>query len=168
MITLIWAQAADGVIGQDGGIPWRLPEDMKLFKALTTGHTVVMGRATWDSLPPTFRPLPDRRNVVLTRQPDWTAEGAEPAGSLAAAVALAGEADIWVIGGAQVYAEALGLADRLVITHIDTEIDGDTFAPQVDAGWPVVARDPVEGWHDSASGLRYQVITHARLKAPAR
>lgn len=162
MISLIWAQTAGGVIGDAGGIPWRLPEDMKLFKSLTTGHTVVMGRATWDSLPDGFRPLPQRHNIVLTRRAGWAADGAVAAPSLPAALELAGDGEVWVIGGAQVYAAALPLADRLVVTCIDAEIVGDTFAPAVDEGWRVVDRQPADGWSESANGLRFRVLTYAR------
>ena len=105
-VSLIWAEAADRVIGRDGALPWQLPEDQQLFKQLTTGATVVMGRATWDSLPASVRPLPGRRNVVLTRQQDWSAPGAVVAHTLDEAIASA-DGDVWVIGGASVYAAAL-------------------------------------------------------------
>ena len=115
---MIWAQARGGVIGVDGGLPWHLPEDMKLFRALTTGSTVVMGRRTWESLPGRFRPLPGRTNVVLTSDPEWAAQGAHRAGSVAQV--LAEHESFWVIGGGAVYAAFLPHADRLVVTDVDT------------------------------------------------
>jgi dihydrofolate reductase len=166
MIALIWAQAEDRVIGNAGTIPWRIPEDMTMFRALTMGSTVVMGRATWDSLPPTFRPLGGRRNVVLTRQPGWSAEGAVAACTLEAALADA-PGDIWVIGGEQVYAAALPVADRIVLTEVDLAIEGDTFAPPLDTAWTVLSREPSEGWSTSSSGLRYRVTTYLRARVSA-
>lgn len=125
------AVARGGVIGLEGRLPWRLPEDMQRFRELTIGHPVVMGRRTWDSLPDRFRPLPGRRNVVVTRNQSWSAAGAERAGSLADALErLGGESRAFVIGGGQLYAEALPLADELLLTEIDAEFDGDTFFPQ--------------------------------------
>ena len=152
------------MIGVDGRLPWHLPEDLALFKRLTTGATVVMGRATWESLPAAVRPLPGRRNVVLSRRPGWRAPGAEVAGSLAEALELAGGGgDVWVIGGASVYREALPVAGRLVVTEIDASVAGDTRAPAVDpAAWLVTARDPEEGWLRSAGGLDYRVLTYLR------
>src|SRR4051812_11020254 len=127
-VALIWAQARDAVIGRAGGLPWRLPEDQQLFKRLTTGATVVMGRATWDSLPASVRPLPGRRNVVLTRDRTWHADGAVVVHALAHALDDGG-GDVWVIGGADVYAQALPHADRVVRTDIDIDVDGDARAP---------------------------------------
>src|SRR5690349_23121744 len=105
-LGLIWAQSASGVIGRSGGIPWRLPEDQARFKELTVGHSVVMGRLTWESLPAKVRPLPGRRNVVVTRDADYRADGATVVGDLDAAL----DSETWVIGGAQIYALALPLA----------------------------------------------------------
>jgi dihydrofolate reductase len=161
MIGLIWAQAADRVIGNAGAIPWRLPEDMKLFRSLTMGATVLMGRATWDSLPPEFRPLPGRRNLVLTHQDDWSAPGAERAPAMGAVFAETAN-DVWVIGGAQVYAAALPFADRVVITDVDLEVAGDTFAPELDEVWQLDSREPDAGWSTSTTGLRYRVSTYVR------
>ena len=162
MVALIWAQSSNGVIGRDGGLPWRLPEDQQLFKRLTMGATVVMGRVTWESLPASVRPLPGRRNVVLTGDPTWHAEGVVVAGSLDTALADAGDTDVWVIGGATVYAEALPRADRVVRTDIDLEVDGDARAPVLDEQWRIVSRDPASGWLDSAGGLRYAVTVFER------
>ena len=159
-ISLIWAQARNRVIGANGAIPWRLPEDMANFKALTMGSTVIMGRATWDSLPERFRPLPGRHNIVLTRQPDWSADGVEVAASLDHALATAGEA--WVIGGAAVYEAALPHAHRIVLTEIDATYDGDTFAPELDESWRRVSVDPAAGWNTSTSGLEYRISTYEK------
>jgi dihydrofolate reductase len=160
-VALVWAQAEGGVIGRDGGLPWHLPEDLAHFKTLTMGSTVVMGRATWDSLPPRFRPLPGRHNVVLSRTPGWAADGATAAGSLTEALTAA-SGDLWVIGGASVYQEAMAVADRLVVTEIDAAFAGDAYAPQVGAAWQPVHRDPVDGWLESRTGLRYRFITYTR------
>jgi dihydrofolate reductase len=161
LIGLIWAQADGGVIGNAGGIPWRLPEDQARFKELTMGCAVLMGRKTWESLPASVRPLPGRRNLVLTSQPGWSADGAERVGSLEEALAVVA-GDLWVIGGASVYAAALPSADRVVLTEVDVRVDGDTLAPSLDAGWhPVVAGD----WETSTTGLRFKVTTFERTAA---
>lgn len=160
-VGLIWAQARDGVIGAGGGMPWHVPEDLAHFKAVTLGHPVVMGRRTWESFPERFRPLPDRRNIVVTRTQGWSAPGAEPAASLDAALEAAGPGRIWVIGGGQLYAQAIARADLLEVTDLDLEVAGDTRAPEP-AGWEPVARDPAEGWHTSRSGIRYRFTTYRR------
>ncbi len=132
-VSLVAAVARGGVIGRDGGIPWRIPEDMARFRELTTGHAVVMGRRTWESLPDQFRPLPGRDNVVVTRNPDWSAQGADRAGSVEAAFELLeSEPRVFVIGGGEIYAAALPLADELLLTEIDAEIEGDTTFPRWD------------------------------------
>nr|WP_206314305.1 dihydrofolate reductase [Streptomyces coryli] len=157
---MIWAQTPDGVIGADNGIPWRLPEDMAHFKATTLGHPVVMGRKTWDSLPPRFRPLPGRRNIVVTRDPSWTAEGADRAGSLPEALALAAPAGTWVMGGGEIYRAALPYATTLSVTEVDLKISGDTYAPALDPAWQM-SED--KGWQTSAtSGLRFRIRTYTR------
>ncbi|WP_346619511.1 dihydrofolate reductase [Blastococcus montanus] len=159
-IALIWAQARNGVIGAGGGLPWHLPEDLALFRRLTTGATVVMGRRTWESLPERFRPLPGRVNVVLTSDPTWSAEGARRAGSVEQVLAEHGSC--WVIGGGAVYAAFLPHADRLVVTDVDTAVPGDTWAPSLD-GWTRTARTPAEGWSESApAGLRYALSEYRR------
>ncbi|WP_346986712.1 dihydrofolate reductase [Agrococcus sp. ARC_14] len=174
---MIWAQARGGVIGEAGDMPWRLPEDMARFKAVTMGHPVVMGRRTWESFPQRFRPLPGRDNIVITSDPDYVAAGARTVGSLQEALAaaraqLADPADeIWVIGGGRVYRDAMPFADRLEITDIDLDASGDTTAPDTgahdaspaDAPWREIARDPATGWHVSAAGLRYAYRTLARV-----
>jgi dihydrofolate reductase len=162
VLGLIWAQAAGGVIGRDGTIPWRLPEDQAHFRACTSGATVVMGRRTWDSLAERFRPLPGRRNVVLSRRPYWSAPGAEPAPDLLAALALAAGSDVWVIGGAAVYAEALPLADRVERTEIRLDVDGDTYAPPLTSDWRLVHPEPASGWSTSRTGLAFRICSFAR------
>jgi dihydrofolate reductase len=158
MIGLIWAQAANRVIGANGAIPWRLPEDQANFKALTLGTTVVMGRLTWESLPAKVRPLPGRRNIVLTRLPDFAAEGAEVARSVEEALSLS-ETDVWIMGGERVYLAALPLADTLVVTEVDTTVEGDAFAPALDSSW-TAAPAP---WQQSRTGLPYRITTHTRV-----
>jgi dihydrofolate reductase len=126
-VTLILARARNGVIGAKGGLPWHLPEDLAFFKRTTMGHPILMGRKTWQSI---GRPLPGRRSVVVTRDRSFEAAGAEVAHSLDEAIALcAGSDEIFVIGGAQLYAEALQRADRLLLTEIDADFDGDTVLP---------------------------------------
>jgi dihydrofolate reductase len=159
-LGLIWAQSTSGVIGRDGGIPWRLPEDQARFKELTMGHTVVMGRLTWESLPAKVRPLPGRRNVVVTRQAGHTAEGAEVVASLEDA--LTGD-DVWVIGGAQIYALALPIATRCEVTEVDIDLrreDDDVVAPVLDETWLGTAGE----WLTSTSGLRYRFDSYKRTQ----
>lgn len=156
-INVIWAQARNGVIGRNNTIPWRLPEDMAHFRALTMGHPVIMGRKTWDSLPAKFRPLPGRLNIVVTRQPGWAAEGAQRAGSLQEALACcpAGSSP-WIIGGAQIYAQALPLAQRAEVTVLDADYEGDAHAPAFGPGWVEAAREQ----HVSATGLSYRFLSY--------
>jgi len=175
-IGMIWAQARGGVIGAGGTMPWRLPEDLKHFKATTSGAPVVMGRRTWESFPPRFRPLPGRTNIVVTRDDGYAADGAVRAASLDEGLALAREdlarrpqeepgqaADtLWVIGGGTLYAAAMDVADLLVVTEIDLEVDGDTLAPEIPADFTDRRSDPAEGWHESADGLRYRILTYTR------
>lgn len=163
-IGLVWAEARDGVIGADGGMPWHVPEDLAHFKAVTLGAPVVMGRRTWESFPARFRPLPGRRNIVVTRQEDWTDAGAERVGSLEAGLALADQGDperVWVIGGGQLFGESIDLADLLEVTELDLAVDGDTFAPDRSA-WHAEATDPEQGWHTSSSGIRYRFLRLVR------
>ncbi|RSS63358.1 dihydrofolate reductase [Streptomyces sp. WAC07061] len=159
-VGLIWAQTLDGVIGAGNTIPWRLPEDMAHFKATTLGHPVVMGRKTWDSLPPRFRPLAGRRNIVVTRDPHWRAEGALRAGSVPEALELAaGAGETWVIGGGEIYRAALEHATVLSVTEIDAKVDGDTHAPAPGPEWAAGADD---AWYTSTSGLRYRIRRYTR------
>ncbi|MFL0181203.1 MULTISPECIES: dihydrofolate reductase [unclassified Mycobacterium] len=157
-ISLIWAQSKSGVIGRAGGIPWRVPEDQARYKQLTVGHTVVMGRLTWESLPDKVRPLPDRHNVVLTRDSDYVADGATVVPTLEQA--LAGD-DIWVVGGAEIYALALPLAGHCEVTEIDIDLpvqDGDAVAPVLDQSWQASTGE----WLTSRTGLRYRYLTYHR------
>jgi dihydrofolate reductase len=155
-LHLIFARSRNGVIGKDNAMPWHLPEDLAHFKRVTLGCPVIMGRKTWDSLPPRFRPLPGRANVVVTRQPDWQDAGAVPANSLDQALQHCGGApDVWVIGGAQLYALALPRAHSAVVTEIDIDVEGDAFAPNFSADWQEAAREE----HTAASGLPYRFIT---------
>ncbi len=147
-VHLIWAEARNRVIGAGGGIPWRVPGEQAIFKERTAGATIVMGRATWDSLP--RRPLPGRRNVVLTRDASWTADGAEAVQNQGLIV----EDDFWVIGGAAVYAAFLPVADHIVRTTIDLDVEGDTYAPELGPEWKVTAStDGIT----AANGVRYVV-----------
>ena len=141
-VTLVVAMGANRVIGADGGLPWRLPEDLAHFKALTLGHPMIMGRATHESI---GRPLPGRTTLVITRQPDWSADGVETAASLDEALARAAELDdeVFVVGGGQVYAEAIerDLVDVLAVTRVAASPDGDTFFPRIDwEAWSEVGR----------------------------
>ncbi|GAA1845447.1 dihydrofolate reductase [Agromyces salentinus] len=143
-LGLIWAEAARGVIGAGGVMPWHVPEDLAHFKEITLGSPVVMGRKTWDSLPERFRPLPGRANIVVTRDEDWAAEGATRAGSIDAGLALAAASDpdwVWVIGGGEVFARVIDRADRLEVTELDLDIPGDAHAPSIDLSWRLVETD---------------------------
>jgi len=158
-IGMIWAEARDGVIGAAGGMPWHVPEDLAHFKAVTMGAPVVMGRRTWESFPDRFRPLPGRRNIVVTRDARWEADGAERAGSLDEAFAVAGDAEtVWVIGGGQLYRAAIDRADVLEVTELDLAVEGDTRAPSRE-GWSAVAESD---WRSSRTGIRYRFVTLQR------
>ena len=158
-IHMIFARAANGVIGRDNTIPWRLPEDMARLKRLTTGWPVIMGRKTWDSLPVKFRPLPGRTNIVITRQPDWKDTGAETAASLTDALALCASSDeVWILGGAQIYAQAMPLANRIEVTEIAETIEGDAYAPPLGPEWREAARED----HVSANGMKFSFITYQK------
>lgn len=157
-VSLVAAVARGGVIGRDGGLPWRLAEDMAHFRDATMGHPVVMGRRTWESLPERFRPLPGRRNVVVTREPDWSAVGAERAGSLEDALQLlAGDERVSVVGGGEVFAAALPVADELLLTEIDLDVPGDAFFPEWDRdAFVEVAREE----RASDDGTRFAFVTY--------
>ena len=158
-LNLIFARAANGVIGLNNALPWHLPEDMAHFKRTTLGCPVIMGRKTWDSLPPKFRPLPGRINIVVTRQADWQAEGALRVNTLHDAQALCpADSTAWVIGGAQIYALAEPLATQAVVTEIEAEFAGDAFAPPFGPAWHEVARER----HTAANGLVYSFVTYQR------
>jgi dihydrofolate reductase len=159
-IAIVAAVARSGVIGREGGLPWHLPEDMAHFRAVTIGHPVVMGRRTWESLPSRFRPLPSRRNVVVTRNASWQAEGAERAASLEDALdRLAGEERVSIIGGGELFSAALPLADELLLTEIDLDVDGDTFFPKLDQGqFEETSREE----HVSDDDVRFAFVTYLR------
>jgi len=146
-VTIVVAMGSDGVIGVDGDMPWHLPADLAHFKRATLGHPMIMGRKTYESI---GRPLPGRTTIVVTGQPDWSAEGVQVAASFGQALdeALALDPDVFVVGGAQIYAEALGhgVVDRLVVTHIDAAPAGDTYFPDLNwSEWKVTEQEPHEG-----------------------
>ena len=147
-IVIIAAVARNRVIGKDNRLLWNIPEDMAHFKALTAGHTVIMGRKTWESLPPRFRPLPGRRNIVITRQADYAAPGAELADSLENALKLASTATVaFIIGGEQIYTQAMAVADRLEITEVELEPEGDAWFPEIAAvDWEKTAKTDSTGF----------------------
>jgi dihydrofolate reductase len=164
-LGLVWGQTPDGVIGRDGALPWRLPEDLARFRTLTEGHPVIMGRATWESLPARFRPLPGRDNIVLSRTPGFEAAGARVVAGLDEALALVGDRDAWVIGGGGVYAATLARAGRVEVTVVDTTVEGDTWAPALDPEqWRLVGSDPPDGWHTSSAGLGYRFDSYEPIR----
>ncbi len=158
-ITLVVAMAHNRVIGNGNQLPWHLPEDLKHFKALTTGHCLIMGRKTFDSI---GKALPNRRTIVVTRQSDWQHAGCETADSIESAIAAAKsnpEQRIFIVGGAQIYAQALGLADCVVATEIDLTVQGDAWFPQLDLRhWRCVKHDD----HVSSNGLAFSVKEYQR------
>lgn len=170
-IGMIWGQTPEGVIGAAGDIPWYVPEDFQHFKAATLGCPVIMGRATWDSLPEKNRPLPGRKNIVVTRNEAWAAAGADVAHSLTEALALAAATlehsarldgaahessnTIWIIGGQQLFTEGLSVAHRIERSIIDAEVDGDTFAPELGPNWRKTEIHGTE-WLTSKNGTRYR------------
>lgn len=165
MITIIAALARNNVIGKQGKLPWVLPEDLKRFKALTTGHIVIMGRKTWESIPEKFRPLPGRTNVVISHQADYSVP---PGVFMFSSIEDAFGAQIpcpqptthctrFIIGGGEIYRQAIDRADALEITHVDQIIGGDVFFPKIDpAIWREVAREPHEGFYF----VRYERTSH--------
>jgi dihydrofolate reductase len=158
LVSLVAAVAANGVIGSGNALPWHLPEDLRRFKAITLGHPVIMGRKTYESI---GRPLPGRRNIVVSRNAAFVATGCETAASLEAAIAAcAGSAEeIFVIGGAQLYAEALPRARRLYLTEIRREFPGDARFPEFDRkDWCETARET----HRSGEGLEYDFAVYER------
>ncbi|MBN9425946.1 MAG: dihydrofolate reductase [Burkholderiales bacterium] len=166
-VTLVVARASNGVIGRDNAMPWHLPEDLRHFKATTMGHAIVMGRKTFESI---GRALPGRRTIVVTRDAQWQHAGCERAGSVAQAIALAARPDadasiaadeVFIVGGGQIYRDALPLADRAIVTEIDVEVDGDTRFPTLTPpDW--VLRDSQA--HRSASGLAYRIERWERTR----
>ena len=156
-VYLIAAVAANGVIGKDGGLPWHLPEDLKHFKRLTLGHPVIMGRRTWESL---GKPLPGRENIVVTARPGYEAPGAAVANSLAAALALCAQEPVaFVIGGQQLFAEALPVAAGLVLTEIQRDFPGDAWFPPYDRSkWREAQREA----HTAGDGTRFDFVLYER------
>jgi dihydrofolate reductase len=164
MITLVVAVAENGVIGRDGGLPWRLSGDLKRFRADTIGRPVIMGRRTYEAI---GRPLPGRINIVVTRRTDWRAEGVERAASLAAAIEIArghaGEGEICVIGGGEIYREAMPLADRLKVTHVLAKPEGDTRFPEIDPElWRAVSSADFPAGEKDSHATRYVVYDRRR------
>ena len=157
-ITLIVARATNGVIGRDGTLPWRIPADLKRFKALTMGTAMIMGRRTFDSLPGV---LPGRRHIVLTRDRNWSADGAEVAQSGEEALALAGDQPVSVIGGAEIFELFLPLAERFELTEVLGDIEGDTVMPdpRVEGGWQEIGREEHQAEGDTPA---FNFITLAR------
>ncbi len=164
-LTLIAAVADNGVIGREGDLPWRLRADLRHFKARTLGHPIVMGRKTWESLPK--RPLRKRLNVVLSRSAGYEAPGATVVPSVADALEVArasGAQEAFVIGGASIYADALPLADRLVITHVQTTVDGDAWFPAVDwAAWDVISEEAHAA--DGENEHAFRVVEYTRAQS---
>lgn len=156
-LTIVVAIDRQRGIGANNALPWHLPEDLAHFKQTTSGHPIIMGRKTFDSI---GRPLPNRRNIVITRNPDWKHDGVDAVPSLDAALALAGDTEAFIIGGAQIFIEALPRVDKLIVTEIDKTFDCDTFFPQIDTSrWQEVARER----HQSAkTGLPYAFVTYRR------
>jgi dihydrofolate reductase len=170
IVGMIWAQTNQGIIGADGGMPWHLPEDMAHFKRVTEGHPVVMGRKTWDSFPDKFRPLPGRTNIVITRQQGW---GSTPEAGGAVVFASVEEAlvegqfspggdEVWVIGGGQIFGQAIDDCNVAVITVINSDVPGDTQAPALGAEWTFRGATPKEGWHTAKNGTEYRFTLWAK------
>ncbi|MBB5190520.1 dihydrofolate reductase [Silvimonas terrae] len=159
-VVLIAAMGSNGVIGIENRLPWRLPEDLKRFKARTLGQPILMGRKTWDSL---GRPLPGRRNLVITRQTDWQAAGAEAYPSIEAAVAACADAArVFVIGGGEIYRQSLTVADALYLTEVELAPEGDAYFPEFDrTEWQETAREAAV---DEASGARFAWVDYHRKR----
>ncbi len=156
MLNIIAAIGRRGELGRDGDLIWHISEDLKRFKRLTTGHTVIMGRRTWESLPKGA--LPNRRNIVVTTNPSFEAPGADTAPTLADAIRMASDDEIFLIGGGSIYEQAINAADRLYLTQIEGEAeDADTFFPAVDPGrWEIEEMEEPASSHD---GIPYRFIT---------
>jgi dihydrofolate reductase len=171
-IGMVWAQTSKGVIGRGGTMPWNVPEDLKHFSNLTTGHPVIMGRKTWESFPEKYRPLPGRTNIVVTRQKGWAAtpaaEGAVVVSSLDDALLESqfapGNEQVWIVGGGEIYKQSMGLADLAVVTVIDSDTDGDTYAPELGEGWELSSSEPEDGWLESKNGTNYRITTWRRTE----
>ncbi len=161
-LFLIYARAENGIIGRDNTLPWRIPADLKRFKALTMGKPMIMGRKTFESFP---RPLPGRRHIVLTRDTAWHAEGAEPVHTVAGALAAAGNGEVAVIGGAEIYAQFLPVANRVELTEVHAAYEGDTHMPALGPEWRETARED----HPAAENTpAYSFVTLQRAVEAAR
>ena len=164
MISLIAAVARNRALGKDGQLLWHLPEDMRYFRETTRGKPVIMGRKTWESLPDAFRPLPGRHNVVVTRQAGWQPEPASDQVSVASTIEGALDAaralgkPVWVMGGAQIYAQALPLADEVWVTEIAQDFAGDAYAPVLGPEWQEASREA----HTSSNGLPFSFVCYRR------
>ena len=157
-LTIIVATDAQGGIGINNSLPWRLPEDLQHFKRITLGHAIIMGRKTFDSI---GRPLPGRRNIILTRQFGWAQDGVESVPSLEAACELIGTAPAFIIGGAEIYAESISLCNRLIITEINQQFQCDAFFPTIDKDeWKETERCT---FHSEASQFDYAFVTYTRI-----
>jgi dihydrofolate reductase len=166
-LKAIWAQSTGGVIGADGRIPWDVPEDLAYFKRVTGASPVVMGRRTWESLPPRSRPLPGRQNIVVSRDNALHTPGAVVVESLGAAVLLGASfssSETWVIGGGALYASAMEHVDEVRLTEVDLVVDGDVRAPELGADWKRVVTGDADGrWHRSRTGVRYRMLAYRRM-----
>ncbi|KIP53692.1 dihydrofolate reductase [Leucobacter komagatae] len=161
VLGMIWAEANGGAIGRRGEMPWHLPEDLAYFKRVTLGDPVVMGRRTWESLPERFRPLPGRENIVVSRDAAYVASGAVVSSSLEAALDRLGEQRAWIMGGGQLYREAMPKANELLVTRIDIDVpDADTFAPEIGSAWVLVDRGETL---TAANGTSYRFERYERL-----
>jgi dihydrofolate reductase len=158
-ISLVVAASTNNVIGSDGGLPWHLPDDLRHFKRLTTGNPIVMGRRTFESI---GRPLPDRRNIVMTRDPDYVAPDCDVVSSVREALELVEDADeVMIIGGGQVYRDFLPHADRIYLTRVQADVEGDTYFPDIDeAGWRLVSSEPHAA--DEKHAYAFDVIVFER------
>ena len=167
-IALVVAVGENGVIGADGGLPWRLPSDLKRFKSVTMGKPIIMGRKTWQSI---GKALPGRANIVVTRDGEFRAEGADVTSSLEDAITLAGvrarcsggAGEICIIGGGKIYADAMALADRLYVTHVKAAPQGDTFFPAIDPDvWQVVSTEKIEASERDSAQMQFVVYERSR------
>ncbi|HEU4620840.1 MAG TPA: dihydrofolate reductase [Burkholderiaceae bacterium] len=155
-LTIVVARAANGVIGRDNALPWHVPEDLAHFKRVTLGKPIIMGRRTFDSI---GRPLPGRRNIVVTRNAEWRHDGCERASSLDDAMRLCAQVEeACVIGGAQLFIDALARAHRAIVTEIAADIPGDTYFPALGDAWREISREP----HRSADGLAFDFVVYER------
>jgi dihydrofolate reductase len=163
VISLVYAQSRNGIIGAEGGLPWHLPSDLKRFKETTLGKPIIMGRKTWDGLP--RRPLPGRVNIVVTRQKGFVAEGAVVVSTVEAAIHAAGDVpEICVIGGGEIYRMFLPLADRIYLTVVEADVEGDTHAPTLDAReWREISLKPSQRGEKDSAAFSTRVLERVRL-----